>query len=497
MLRLLAPLAVVAVGAWALASDGAAENFAECDVAAAEPVEVPATPPILAAMPRYRAAADAVAEAAIPEADTESEPAPVVGEARTIPLRVRIVDADSGSLIRRAMWRVGADGMAPIEQQSDGEANVPVSMGDEVPRPDSALPWLIEAMPPTGDESSWVRWEEPPVSPLVSRYATRLTAVVLLHPEAEVFVSVARSDGDAEAPAAFAPSVTVGGRGVELRASEWTAGGFRLRGVPFVRGASWSLTASADYSDGSRSASAAGRFEGTPADGIRVALMFPPPSTFQGRGGHRSICCCGCGSRCRSFVENPRLPVGDVTLHVRRRDGRPAARAALRFEHDTTETIAGETAANDPRWQSRYDRADETGAITWRDIPAGHWLLSIVEDGLVPTVAVIDVAPRQLTTVTVTERSGSTIDLAVVDAEDKPVPFATVSLKQPSGADWLDVSDDDVQRLDDLTDVNGHRSLAHVESGDVEVRVSHGGRVAKATVHLGDRATERVRITLD
>jgi hypothetical protein len=36
-----------------------------------------------------------------------------------------------------------------------------------------------------------------------------------------------------------------------------------------------------------------------------------------------------------------------------------------------------------------------------------------------------------------------------------------------------------------------------IEPGDVEIRVSHGGRTSKATVHLEDRASERVRITLD
>ena len=140
--------------------------------------------------------------------------------------------------------------------------------------------------------------------------------------------------------------------------------------------------------------------------------------------------------------------------------------------------------------------ADESGAVTWPAVPAGLWHVAIREPGVVPTETAVEVVAGERVETTVTESRGATIDLLVVDESGEPLPFASARIVQPSLVEWLDVSDDDVERVDEFVDIRGRRSLAHVEPGDAQVVVTRGARTTNATVHTTDASTSRVTVTL-
>ena len=144
------------------------------------------------------------------------------------------------------------------------------------------------------------------------------------------------------------------------------------------------------------------------------------------------------------------------------------------------------------RWRSVELDAD--GRARAEDLVAGRYRVALHEAGLVSSSAVVDVAADAEATASLAESSGGSIDVLVVDGDGRPLPFASLDVgRLPWGLEWLDVSDEGVQRLDRFTDHLGRRALEHVEPGEVEVTVRWGSRSAKSKVAVsdGDRAIAR------
>jgi hypothetical protein len=274
MLRAAACLFAAIGVPWAFASLRTNEVVAaapEADEAADEE----ARPATLVAQPcQEPAEAASEADAAdVSTADASPKPLP------TIPLRVTVVDGDSGAFLRTASWRVETKPDEPPIGAASGEAAEVVSR-DEYGRPVDPS-WNLVAVAPLGDEASWVRWEAPPTAAALSRYARSLVAVAPLHPEAEVRVALSTSDGTPLLLDSVSASLDVGGRTVELRDRQREARGLRLRGVPFVRGAGWSLGVFAlSEPRAAWTGSVRGVLRGRPSDGIRVALRLEPLGDF-------------------------------------------------------------------------------------------------------------------------------------------------------------------------------------------------------------------------
>src|SRR5262245_56576959 len=236
MLRVALSLALLASATctWALAG---APVIAEvpADAGEAKPGVSTDSPPALAAMPS--AARDATGpETRAHDAELcREEQAELEGDSRRLPLRVSVADADSGRVIRGATWFahwMGYDDcdidVTPRDAAEDVEVRIPLR--------DGPLPMVL-VYPPAAAEKEWVRWQEPRFAARASRYARRLVATALLHPEASVFFEATRAGEPVDAGATFRASMTVADRALALRPLERTETGFRLRGVPFVRGA--------------------------------------------------------------------------------------------------------------------------------------------------------------------------------------------------------------------------------------------------------------------
>jgi hypothetical protein len=88
------------------------------------------------------------------------------------------------------------------------------------------------------------------------------------------------------------------------------------------------------------------------------------------------------------------------------------------------------------------------------------------------------------------EPEGTTVDVEVVNAEGRPVPFARIDF---ATARSFDVTGR-VQRVDSYTDALGHRRFSRVQPGPQRVHASMGSREGEthADFRDGDRASVRV-----
>ena len=80
--------------------------------------------------------------------------------------------------------------------------------------------------------------------------------------------------------------------------------------------------------------------------------------------------------------------------------------------------------------------------------------------------------------------STSVLHVAVTDAGDRPVPFATLTVELSDEAVWIDIDGEGTQRLDPFTDVRGRRTLRDLAPGPATIRASYGTRAAAVQVTL-------------
>jgi hypothetical protein len=429
----------------------------------------------------------------------------------------------SGLLLARGM---PTDGSERVCTMSCGgrTASVPVTSQDVVLTTEDALPFTLEIEDAeTGvvkeSESKWVvtlgTWDARPVtgpegfvafddvSPLlsISEYAQSLRAVYPLRREARVFLT-ARDEAGALLDSIPTIEVLLGGREVwSLRTEQEGPGAFRLKGVPFFRGAELAVHSASDLEEAQVELRLAEEVEGgrrtgpavpggrerlpqTSGEELRLAIVVPSEPTLLPRQ-FGSVCSC-CGPRRRS--DKVEALKGSLALHVLRRGGTAAAHAAVRLRE--TPSGAGGPEAKPQQLQKRLD-AD--GKVTV-ELDVGAWIVAVLEPGLVPIHAQVLVRAYETKTLSLVEPSGGTILVEVVSETGGPLPYAALQVSQPSGARWADLSDDGVQRVDPFTDFLGRRTLARVEPGAVRVKVTWAGSSAETPVEVGDGGVERIRL---
>ena len=166
-------------------------------------------------------------------------------------------------------------------------------------------------------------------------------------------------------------------------------------------------------------------------------------------------------------------PAPDLRVLVRLPNGRPATGAVVRGPWGEVRTDA------------------EGRAI----VPRAHaGAMATVGGAGAPTRVTLQPASGS-NEIEVRATSGGEVELLVVDELDRPLPYATFAVTQPSGFPWADL-DGDVQRIDPYTDARGRRTLRALEPGRVKILASFGSRSAEAEVEVEAGESQRVRIVL-
>jgi hypothetical protein len=489
-------LAAGAALAWSIGRDDAASALAE----ASRPDPVPRTEvPLVAAAPsgppilvgRRHAPAAAPPEAAA--LASTGFPPPV-----SLPLRVVVVDAESDEAV-----------VAPVSFRSDDPVTEDAESGWRV---QAALDSRLALWPSCSAPEGFVNCEEHGIGTRVFRWARSLRMVYPLRREALVSAQVreprncdsrermkfgyafhaeAFSDGEGPHPSylvLYEPSDEPDPSGYAR--VEYQGGGcYRIHGVPFFRDQPIWLLAYRPWDlrtqDADSPLTAEPEVESSEDAVVRATLAHDTRSTLRvsirlaefpfdlpaGIGG-----CFNC--RCGGHRAPASQPTGSLEIDVRRRDGRVLAGATI-----------------DVEGVDRV-RTDENGHATVERVPIGKRTASLKEPGLVPAAVSVEVLPDVTSHLRLDEPEGGTIHLTVVAEDGDPVPYAKVDVGQASHTAWLDVTDDDVQRIDSWTDHGGVRILEHVEPGVVRVKAKWCALEGEAEAHVVEGGATDVRIVL-
>lgn len=323
--------------------------------------------------------------------------------------------------------------------------------------------------PPSG----YVDWDEAAWTLGIGQWTRGITAVYPLRREVDVNVTVFDHEGYAE-PAADIAHFTVAGRAsAEQFAASTGPGTFRLHGVPFLRGEPLMVEATAPYLREPITQTLA--LSSHPRDRTEMVIVLPAPGTqpelgpqsgsFGGRGPCSRFLRCGSHTR------------GAFELRVLRYDGTPASHAVVHVGPSKLIT-------------------DADGVARDTSFPTGTYRVRTATIGLLPITGQLKVVNGETARLELRESRGGAIDVRVTDADGDPLPFATISLKLPStrtAGGWVD-EQGGVQRVDPFTDHLGHRRLARVECGEVEVHARWGSRLVTTEVLV--REGQVVPVTL-
>lgn len=335
-----------------------------------------------------------------------------------------------------------------------------------------------------------------------SLIATALTAVYPLRREANVTLSALDEAGKpAELLTVLEAFVLGSDRTISVTAESESPGIFRLRGIPFFRGATIALRAAEAERESfeervlfsgssarpppSGPGAAVFALAGEASDCVRASIVIPP------EGPREQDCygsCCG-GMRTKREAEGPR---GTLQLRGRRRNGASAAGAIVILEAVALASAADGYDAS----RRQYVSLDDDGRAE-ASLFVGTWRVLFDEPGMVPSATEVHVRDNDETWLDLYESRGGTIQVQVVDASDRACPFATVLVEQASHVTWADLSDEGVQRLDSFVDVSGRRTLTHVEAGEVHLRVMYGVARKDFVVEVKEGAVVEARIEIE
>jgi hypothetical protein len=314
--------------------------------------------------------------------------------------------------------------------------------------------------------------ESATLSAMLAVAARHVVAVVPVHREVVLDLRVLGPDGR-PAEGADVAAVEVAGRDVTVVTETIGPGEIRVRGIPYLPGEpvlaalSWG-TVDEDV--------APEPVEGIGSPDVKTTIPADASSRW-----NVVVRLAGPVAHFRDRVESDNdepyeealLPValagapsGRLRIRALGWDGRPAGDA----------TISGHA-------------LDGRGEVLLEDLAVGDVRLEWKETGRLPATATAFVKADATTEVVVREPVGARLDVLVVDAEGRPLPFARLDL----GREWFDV-EGDRQRVDAFTDVNGRRTITRVEPGTATVSARWGSRHGRATVALrdGERASVRV-----
>jgi len=145
--------------------------------------------------------------------------------------------------------------------------------------------------------------------------------------------------------------------------------------------------------------------------------------------------------------------------------------------------------------------AGADGVVRFENLTPGQHAVQVWGAG-VPRNVPFDVPPSQTGTFDVRGTVGGTIDVEVLDADGRPLPFARLAMEHPSGQLWVDLDGSTpkgaevVQRIDPYVGADGRRRLHGVEPGLVTVRATFGTRSAFVRVQVLDGRTHSARLVL-
>ena len=275
---------------------------------------------------------------------------------------------------------------------------------------------------------------------------------------------------------------------------ETIAGGrVRLRGVPFVSGATLRLQCERDTGKDSESPpdmSLEVEEESEPVDAkFESPFRWPMPTSFRETIDARIPIAALAEPTIldhnevdfdlgTTIIETTGPPTfGSLRVELRGLDGR-----SLR---DVPVAVLGSSGTT-----------DRAGIATLVGVPAGSRDLTVHDPGRLFEHATALVAADSETRLTVHEIEGGTLELEVVDAEGSPAPFARFTIHSELGPAWIDIDDAGEQRLDPFTDARGRRTCRRISPGKVTVVTDHGDGHAKVEVELRNGESQALRLEL-
>ncbi len=291
----------------------------------------------------------------------------------------------------------------------------------------------------------------------VSRFADRVRATVPIPRELQLRVSVRRADGKA-APRASITTLLSGVTHPLPRATADHRGEATVRGVPFLRGETLLVTASDAHG---RAGSATPVTLGNDWEGLDLAVDLPEePNAAIGisHGG-------GVSFTSRSERSTATLGRAELRVSAFQSNGLPAAGALLQLSGPL----------------SRRERADETGAVVFRNLPPGHYTVALREPGLVATAVDVDLSAGASQIISITEQPGRDASVVVRDEHGRPVPRVRLSVMLPWREAYVHLVDG-TQDLDLLTDARGTFNLVNLPAVAVAVTATFGSRSASGTL---------------
>jgi hypothetical protein len=417
---------------------------------------------------------------------------------RLLEARVEFVDASSGATVPGAAFD---DETAPIHGGAwayDVRRAVPVVEFHALPGPSplassadlGRTSWARRAVRmPEG----YVVFERPLADQPIAGHARSLRTVQSLHRELSVRVTFVderdRPVSGARVVAWQVGDVVVGEPVVEPNSD----GSLRLRGVPWVPGAS-----------------------------LRLGCARLPPEPSADGAMHPFSISIGDPSETESvdspfrwnMPESPReaiearIPVAALAVED--------LRAHMQIDWDQA-AVDVEAGAPDTLGSARVEVLDAAGrplpfvpvfvdgasVVTGKDgvatfaaLRAGAHGVALRELGRLFAATTVDVTAGRESKVALREIDGATLEVVVIDAAGDTVPFARLRVVTASKLPWLDLDAAGVQRLDPFTDGNGRRTLSRVEPGLVTVYASYGDGHAKAEVDLLDGQRKALRLEL-
>jgi hypothetical protein len=143
----------------------------------------------------------------------------------------------------------------------------------------------------------------------------------------------------------------------------------------------------------------------------------------------------------------------------------------------------------------RSGRADDRGVALFKNMKPGSYPVRVFGAGA-PATDKVTVVAKRTATVSLSAPTGGRVEVTFEDEHGRPLPFASLTIKQPSGLPYADVDEDGVQRLDLFADAAGRRTLHSMEPGKVEVVGRYAGQSASYSIDVTDEESTALAITI-
>jgi hypothetical protein len=416
--------------------------------------------------------------------EVQGAPPPASPREPSMPLRVVVVDAETGSPVpgvrvemKRKDVREGA--------AADAEIWVPTEDGSILVDETGGTPCYgdFRVAAPEG----WVACDTSWYGGELGCAAKSLVYVFPLRREADLRVAASTRGEPGPAVAATFVADLRGAFHEDAKAEGGTAAWVSLHGVPFFRGGRLSVDATGvDAATGERwIGSWKGTLPASPHEALRVLVPLVVASPLA-EGTRR---CGGCGG-CSCLWSHSSCGRSVLDVRVLRRGGSPAAWARV-------DVVVAAPKEKGDLGDVRHLRLDAEGRGRVTKLPAQTVVVRLREPGLVPVSAGVAVGDDVPASVTLREPDGGSVEVVVVGADGLPLPFAELEAHEACGLEWQDVADDGVARMDAFTDHLGRRVLARVEPGDLRVKATWAGLEAQGTASVSDGARSVLRLVLE